>query len=155
MKFDEKTGQTSVFRALLLTATRDRQGRPREHSVTRRITRTENGKIWCWPQVRRWRLKHERHRGSDHDGIWYTDELICINGEWEKKKEKPEQVTTNVYPKTSMASWCSNPEGKPLAFIGLPERCANPTFGGPKNNRLYMTSCHSVYALYVEAHGAV
>ena len=48
-----------------------------------------------------------------------------------------------------------NPEGKPLAFIGLPERCANLTFGGPKNNRLYMTSCHSVYAFYVEAHGAV
>jgi gluconolactonase len=48
-----------------------------------------------------------------------------------------------------------NPQGKPLAFIRLPERCANLTFGGPKNNRLYMTSCHSVYALYVEAHGAV
>jgi gluconolactonase len=47
-----------------------------------------------------------------------------------------------------------SPQGKPLAFIRLPERCANLTFGGPKNNRLYMTSCHSVYALYVEAHGA-
>jgi gluconolactonase len=47
-----------------------------------------------------------------------------------------------------------NPQGKPLAFIRLPERCANLTFGGPKNNRLYMASCHSVYALYVEAHGA-
>ena len=48
-----------------------------------------------------------------------------------------------------------NPEGKPLAFIRLPERCANLTFGGPKNTRLYMTACHSVYALYVESHGAV
>jgi len=47
-----------------------------------------------------------------------------------------------------------NPQGKPLAHIRLPERCANLTFGGPKNNRLYMASCHSVYALYVEAHGA-
>jgi len=47
-----------------------------------------------------------------------------------------------------------NPQGKPLAFIRLPERCANLTFGGAKNNRLYMASCHSVYALYVEAHGA-
>ena len=43
-----------------------------------------------------------------------------------------------------------SPAGKPLAHIRLPERCANLTFGGPKNNRLYMTSCHSVYALYVE-----
>ena len=47
-----------------------------------------------------------------------------------------------------------NPQGKPLAHIRLPERCANLCFGGPKNNRLFMTSCHSVYALYVEAHGA-
>src|SRR6187397_1600202 len=47
-----------------------------------------------------------------------------------------------------------NPQGKPLAHIRLPERCANLCFGGPKNNRLYMASCHSLYALYVEAHGA-
>ena len=48
-----------------------------------------------------------------------------------------------------------NPQGKPIGFIRLPERCANLTFGGPKNNRLYMASSHSLYALYVEAHGAV
>jgi gluconolactonase len=47
-----------------------------------------------------------------------------------------------------------NPQGKPLAHIRLPERCANLCFGGPKGNRLYMASCHSLYALYVEAHGA-
>lgn len=54
-----------------------------------------------------------------------------------------------------MASSIFNPQGKAISFIKLPERCENLTFGGPKNNRLYMTSCHSVYALYVEAHGAV
>jgi hypothetical protein len=32
---------------------------------------------------------------------------------------------------------------------------ANLTFGGPKNNRLYMASCHSLYAFHVESHGAV
>jgi gluconolactonase len=47
-----------------------------------------------------------------------------------------------------------SPAGKPLAFIHLPERCANLCFGGPKGNRLYMASCHSLYALYVESHGA-
>jgi gluconolactonase len=47
-----------------------------------------------------------------------------------------------------------NREGRPLAHIRLPERCANLCFGGPKNNRLYMASSHSLYALYVEAHGA-
>ena len=47
-----------------------------------------------------------------------------------------------------------NAEGKPIAFIHLPERCANLTFGGPKNNRLYMAASHSLYAYYVESHGA-
>ncbi len=48
-----------------------------------------------------------------------------------------------------------NPAGKAIGFIKLPERCANLCFGGPKRNRLYMASCHSLYALYVESHGAV
>ena len=47
-----------------------------------------------------------------------------------------------------------SPEGRPLAHIRLPERCANVCFGGRKNNRLYMASSHSLYALYVETHGA-
>ena len=48
-----------------------------------------------------------------------------------------------------------NSQGKPIGFIRLPERCANLAFGGPKRNRLYMTSSHSLYALYVETHAAV
>jgi gluconolactonase len=48
-----------------------------------------------------------------------------------------------------------NAQGRPIGFIRLPERCANLAFGGPKLNRLYMASSHSLYALYVEAHGAV
>jgi gluconolactonase len=48
-----------------------------------------------------------------------------------------------------------NPQGKPIGHIRLPERCANLVFGGPKRNRLYMASSHSVYALYVETRGAV
>lgn len=48
-----------------------------------------------------------------------------------------------------------NPEGKKIGFIKLPERCANLSFGGPKNNRLYMASSHSVYALYVNTAGTV
>lgn len=48
-----------------------------------------------------------------------------------------------------------NKNGKPIGFIRLPERCANLEFGGTKRNRLYMASCHALYALYVESHGAV
>jgi len=48
-----------------------------------------------------------------------------------------------------------NPAGKAIGFIKLPERCPNLVFGGPKKNRLYMASSHSVYAIYVETRGAV
>jgi gluconolactonase len=46
-------------------------------------------------------------------------------------------------------------EGRPLAHIELPERCANVCFGGAKNNRLFMAASHSLYALYVNTRGAV
>jgi gluconolactonase len=48
-----------------------------------------------------------------------------------------------------------DPNGKPIGFIALPERCANVCFGGVKRNRLFMAASQSVYALYVEAQGAV
>jgi gluconolactonase len=46
-------------------------------------------------------------------------------------------------------------DGRPLAHIALPERCANVCFGGANNNRLFMASSHSLYALYVNTRGAV
>ncbi len=271
MKFDEKTGKISVFRANANYAngnTRDRQGRlvTCEHSLTRRVTRTEkNGKITVLADRyngKRLNAPNDVVVKSD-DSIWFTDPLFGINGEWEGFKAKPEQETTNVYridtdgritavitdlvnpnglafspdekklyvvewkgtPNRSIWSydvnpdntltnktklidaadfgsldgfrvdrdgnlWCGwgsngalqpeptdvggrkvyqlkgkpedldgvmvfNPQGKAIGFIRLPERCANLAFGGPKNNRLYMASCHSIYALYVESHGAV
>lgn len=46
-------------------------------------------------------------------------------------------------------------EGRPLAHVHLPERCANVCFGGARNNRLFMASSHSLYALYVNVRGAL
>lgn len=46
-----------------------------------------------------------------------------------------------------------NNVGNPIGFIRLPERCANLTFGGPKRNRLFMASSHSLYAVYVGVRG--
>jgi gluconolactonase len=271
MKFDEKTGSFTVFRASANYAngnTRDLQGRliTCEHSITRRITRTEtNGRITVLAdkfEGKRLNAPNDIVVKSD-DTIWFTDPLFGISGEWEGKREKPEQATTNVYriakdgkltavitdlvnpnglafspdekklyvvewrgtPNRSIWSydvnadgtvanktklydaadfgaldgfrvdrdgnlWVGygsngalqetavdvgtrkvhqlkgkpedldgvlvlNPAGKPIGFIRLPERCANLAFGGPKRNRLYMASCHSLYALYVESHGAV
>lgn len=271
MKFDESTGQFTVFRANANYANgnaRDRQGRliTCEHSVTRRLTRTEpDGTITVLAERfngKRFNAPNDVVVKSD-DSIWFTDPLFGINGEWEGSRAQPEQPTTNVYrlagdgtltavitdlvnpnglafspdekklyvvewrgtPNRSLwkyevhpdgtvggkvkvvdASdhgaldglridrdgnlWCGwgsdgtlnaqptdaagrrvyelqgkpeeldgvmvfDSQGKPLAHIRLPERCANLCFGGPKRNRLYMASSHSLYALYVEAQAAV
>jgi gluconolactonase len=42
-----------------------------------------------------------------------------------------------------------------IGRIHLPERCANLCFGGVKRNRLFMAGSQSLYALYVNAQGAV
>ncbi len=47
------------------------------------------------------------------------------------------------------------PDGTLIGRILLPERCANLCFGGQKRNRVFMAASQSVYALYVEAQGAV
>jgi len=49
---------------------------------------------------------------------------------------------------------CYSPAGELLGRIHLPEPCANLVFGGAKRNRLFMAATSSLYALYVEAHGA-
>jgi len=48
-----------------------------------------------------------------------------------------------------------SPQGKLIGRIALPERCANLCFGGVMRNRLFMASCQSVYALYVNTQGVV
>ena len=48
-----------------------------------------------------------------------------------------------------------NAEGEPIGHIHLPERCANLCFGGRWRNRLFMASCSSVYAVYVNTQGAL
>jgi gluconolactonase len=47
------------------------------------------------------------------------------------------------------------PDGTLIGRVLLPERCANVCFGGTKRNRLFMAASQSIYALYVEAQGAV
>ncbi len=47
------------------------------------------------------------------------------------------------------------PDGTLIGRILLPERCANLCFGGHKRNRVFMAASQSVYALFVEAQGAI
>ena len=105
MKYSEKDGSFTVFRSPANYAngnTRDRQGRlvTCEHSVTRRITRTErDGKITVLAdsfEGKRLNAPNDIVVRSD-DSVWFTDPIFGINGEWEGSRARPEQATTNVY----------------------------------------------------------
>jgi gluconolactonase len=50
---------------------------------------------------------------------------------------------------------CYAPDGDLIGKIHLPEGCANLCFGGRKKDRLFMCASTSVYALYVNAEGAM
>jgi len=50
---------------------------------------------------------------------------------------------------------CYAPDGALIGKIHLPEGCANLCFGGRKKDRLFMCASTSVYALYVNAEGAM
>lgn len=159
MKFDEKTGAFSVFRDKANWAngnTRDRQGRliTCEHSVTRRVVRTEtNGKITVLAdsfEGKRLNAPNDVVVKSD-DSIWFTDPLFGINGEWEGFKAKPEQASTNVYriaadgKLTAVITDLVNPNG--LAF-------------SPDEKKLYVvewkgTPNRSIWAYDVNADGTV
>jgi gluconolactonase len=50
---------------------------------------------------------------------------------------------------------CYAPNGDLIGKIHLPEGCANLCFGGRKKDRLFMCASTSVYALYLNAQGAM
>ncbi|MCG6901868.1 MAG: SMP-30/gluconolactonase/LRE family protein [Rhodobacter sp.] len=49
---------------------------------------------------------------------------------------------------------CFDPNGEPLGRIKLPQMVSNLTFGGPKRNRLFITSTHTLCAVYLGVSGA-
>jgi gluconolactonase len=51
--------------------------------------------------------------------------------------------------------YCYAPNGDLLGRINVPEVVANLCFGGPRRNRLYICGTTSLYAIYVNAQGAV
>ena len=159
MKFDEATGKTSVFREKANYAngnTRDRQGRliSCEHSVTRRVTRTEaDGKITVLAdrfEGKRLNAPNDIVVKSD-DTIWFTDPVFGINGEWEGARATREQANTNVFrigtdgQLTAVITDLVNPNG--LAF-------------SPDEKKLYVvewkgTPNRSIWSFDVNADGTV
>jgi gluconolactonase len=48
---------------------------------------------------------------------------------------------------------CHTPEGELLGKIRVPEMVANLAFGGPRNNRMFITATTSVYAVFLNVRG--
>lgn len=48
-----------------------------------------------------------------------------------------------------------SPDAELIAFIDLPARCANLTFGGLRGDRLFMACCTSIYSVFTGVRGAV
>lgn len=60
----------------------------------------------------------------------------------------------NVWTSTGEGVHIYAPDGVLIGRIKVPEVVANLCFGGPKRNRLYICATSSIYAIYVNAHGA-
>jgi gluconolactonase len=59
----------------------------------------------------------------------------------------------NIWTSAGDGVHCYAPDGALIGKIHLPEVCTNLTFGGPKRNRLFMTTASSLYAVYVGQRG--
>lgn len=64
-------------------------------------------------------------------------------------------VEGNIWTSTGGGVQCFSPEGKLLGEILIDEIVSNLTFGGPKNNRLFITATTSLYSIYVGTNGAM
>jgi gluconolactonase len=61
----------------------------------------------------------------------------------------------NVWTSAGDGVHCYDPDGALIGKILIPEVVANVCFGGPKRNRLYICGTTSLYAVYVNAQGAL
>ena len=60
----------------------------------------------------------------------------------------------NLWTSAQDGVYCFDTAGNPLGKIRMPQMVANLTFGGPKRNRLFIASTHTLCAVYVAVSGA-
>ncbi len=60
----------------------------------------------------------------------------------------------NIWTSAQDGVHCYDPSGALLGRIRLPQMVSNLTFGGPKRNRLFITSTHTLCSVFVAATGA-
>lgn len=105
MKYDEADDSFSVFRESVNFSNGnvfDSEGRliTCEHSVTRRVVRTEKdgSQTVLADQYQGRKLNAPNDVVVKSDGsVWFTDPVFGINGNYEGEQAEPEQATTNVY----------------------------------------------------------
>jgi gluconolactonase len=61
----------------------------------------------------------------------------------------------NLWTSAADGVHCYTPDGVLIGKVKVPEVVANVCFGGPKRNRLFICATTSVYAIYVNAAGAI
>jgi gluconolactonase len=63
-------------------------------------------------------------------------------------------IEGNIWTSTGNGVQCFSPQAKLLGEILIDEVVSNLTFGGPKNNRLFITATTSLYSFYLGTNGA-
>jgi gluconolactonase len=63
-------------------------------------------------------------------------------------------VEGNVWISAADGVQCFTPEGELIGKIRTPKVAANLTFGGARNNRLFITATTSVFAVFLNVRGA-
>ena len=63
-------------------------------------------------------------------------------------------VEGNVWISAADGVQCHTPDGEAIGKIRTPEVVANLAFGGPRNNRLFITATTSVFAVFLNVRGA-
>lgn len=63
-------------------------------------------------------------------------------------------VDGNLWSSAQDGVHCYAPDGTLLGKIKLPQMAANLCFGGPRRNRLFITSTHALYSVFVGTNGA-
>ena len=69
----------------------------------------------------------------------------------------PDGFRVDVMGNLWISAWdgvqCHTPEGELIGKIRVPEMVANLAFGGPRNNRIFITATTSVYAVFLNVRG--
>ena len=182
MRWDETTGSVGVFRQPSGNAngnTIDRYGRLIScEQGNRRVTRTENdGSVTVLADTYDGkRLNSPNDVAVRGDGsIWFTDPNYGIFSDCEGDQADSDTLSGGkIFAECAFgrfdgirldnagriwaAAWdgvhCFDPDGTLIGNLLLPESVANLTFGGPKNNDLFICAGASVYTLRVTVTGA-